>query len=220
MTRPSRNPFARRSGDTEPRLELSSWVWSLIAIVGVAAVIWIVQIVNASQDYAFDRFGLEPRVIGGLWGILTEPFLHASYDHIESNTLPLIAIGWVLLLSGLRIWAIVTAWVVLVGGALTWMAGPSHTEIVGASGMVFGWMGYLLGRAIFTRRITWILAAVLVLSFFGSLLFGALPSQRTDIAWQAHLFGLIAGIAIAFLLHPRTRRRGRDARTARRPAVS
>jgi membrane associated rhomboid family serine protease len=172
-------------------------------MAGLGAVLWIVQIVNAQDDYRLDRFGVRPREVDGLWGVLTMPFLHASYHHMLSNTVPLVLIGWVLLLAGLRVWAVVTAIVVLGGGMLTWLVGPAHTVIVGASAMIFGWLGYLLARAYFSRRLKWIVVAVLVLVFFGTLLFGLFPTLHSDVSWQAHVCGFVAGIGAGALLHPR-----------------
>jgi membrane associated rhomboid family serine protease len=171
----------------------------------VAAVLWVVQIVNATDDYGLDRFGLEPRRLDGLWGVLTAPFLHASWTHLLSNTGPVVLIGWVVMRAGLRTWATVTAIVVLAGGVATWAVGPSHTVIVGASGTVFGWLGYLLARAYFARKLKWIIEAVLVLFFFGTLLYGLLPTLHSHVSWQAHVCGFLAGIVAGAILHPMTR---------------
>lgn len=215
-------PFERRVEPSPPRrrfeppLDINSWSGALIVMAAVAALLWIVQIVNASDDYGLDRFGVKPREVAGLWGVLTMPFLHASYPHLLSNTVPLILIGWTLLLSGLRIWATVTGLVVVLGGALTWLVGPGHTVIVGASGMVFGWLGYLLARAYFSRRVKWIIVAVLVLIFFGTLLFGLIPDINSDVSWQAHVCGFVAGVGVGALLHLR----GGANRRQRRAAVS
>jgi membrane associated rhomboid family serine protease len=216
---PIRLPF--RSGDepspgTEPPFDPQSWSGALIVMSGVGALLWIVQIVNATDSYRLDRFGLRPRAVNGLWGVVTEPFLHASYGHMFSNTVPLVLIGWVLLLSGLRTWLTVTAIVVVVGGALTWLVAPGNEVIVGASGMIFGWLGYLLARAYFSRRVKWIVVAVLVLFFFGTLLFGLFPTLHSDVSWQAHVCGFVAGVGAGALLHPR----GGETRTLRRSAVS
>lgn len=185
-------------------------------MVAIGALLWVVQFVNAADGYGLDRFGLKPREVDGLWGVATMPFLHESFAHLLSNTIPLIAVGWVLLLSGLRTWLTVTAIVVVVGGLLTWLVGPANSVIVGASGMIFGWLGYLLARAYFSRKLKWIVVAVLVLIFFGTLLFGMLPSINSNVSWQAHVCGFVAGIGAGALLHPR----GGETRLARRPAVS
>lgn len=209
-------PRPVRAAKTEPPFQPQSWSGALITMAVLGGVLWVVQIINASDNYGLDRFGLEPRDAGGLWGIVTMPFLHSSYSHLLSNTLPLVLIGWVLLLSGLRTWLTVTGIAVVGGGILTWLVAPGDSVIVGASGMIFGWLGYLLARAYFSRKFKWIMVAALVLLFFGTLLFGLLPTVSTGVSWQAHLCGFVAGVGAGALLHPR----GREPRQLRRPAVS
>jgi membrane associated rhomboid family serine protease len=213
-------PFRRRGDEStaaEPPFDPQSWSGALVVMCAVAAVLWVVQIVNSAGSYQLDdRFGVKPRQVDGLWGVITMPFLHAGYGHLFSNTIPLILIGWVVLLSGLRVWATVTALVVVGGGLLTWLVGPGHSVIVGASGMVFGWLGYLLARAYFSRKLKWIVVAVLVLIFFGTLLFGLFPTLNSNVSWQAHVCGFAAGVGAGALLHPR----GGETRLPGRPAVS
>jgi membrane associated rhomboid family serine protease len=177
--------------------------------------LWVIQVVNAGDDYRLDRFGLKPREVAGLWGVVTMPLLHKSYGQMFSNTLPLMFIGFLVLISGLRVWLAVTAIVVIGGGLLTWLVGP-HGVIVGASGLVFGWLGYLVARAVFSRKLKWIFTAIFVLVFFGSLLYGVFPSLHSHASWQAQLCGLAAGVAAGALLHPR----GGEIRRFRRPVVS
>lgn len=210
-------PFGRnREGEatSEPRFDPSSWTGALIVIAVLTVALYVVQYCNADDNYGWNRFGLKPREVDGLWGVLTQPALHDSWAHLLANTFPFAAIGWVLLLSGVRVFAFVTACVVVVGGLLAWLVAPSHGEIVGASALVFGWIGYLLARAVFSRRLKWILVAVLVLVFFGALLGGLLPNSDSTVSWQSHLCAAVVGVAVAWLLHPRTRPSGRPARRA------
>lgn len=187
---------------TEPPFDPSSWSGALLVMAAVAAVLWIIEIVDQLGDHHWElRFGLKPRQVDGLWGVVTQPFLHSSYSHLMSNTLPLIGVGWVLLLSGVRAWLFVTAFVVVVGGFATWLIAPSGV-IVGASALVFGWMGYLLARAYFSRRLKWIITAVALLIFFGTLLGNLLPTVDARVSWQSHLCGFIAGVLVGWLLHP------------------
>lgn len=212
-------PFRRpddATSRTEPPLDPTSWSGALIIMTSVGALLWIIEFVNAADDQQLGRFGLQPRHLTGLRGVLTEPFLHNSFQHMLSNTVPLVLIGWALLLSGVRIWLTVTAMVVLAGGLLTWLVAPGNQIIVGASGMIFGWLGYLLARAYFSRQLKWIVVAVLVLLFFGSLLFGLFPTLHSNVSWQAHVCGFAAGIGAGALLHPR----GGETRFSRRSAVS
>ena len=211
-------PFGRgkdQQATSEPPFDPTSWSGALVVMCVVVAGLWGIQIANASDDYGFNRFGLQPRTVSGLWGVLAQPLLHQSYGHLLSNTVPLLAIGWTLLLSGVRVWLFVTAAVIVLGGFATWLVAPSDTVIVGASGLVFGWLGYLLARAYFTRRFKWILTAVALLVFFGTLLGSLLPTVDTHVSWQSHLCGFLAGVFVGWLLHPRTA--GNAARNRRPP---
>jgi membrane associated rhomboid family serine protease len=208
---------AARKG-REPALDPSSWTGALIVMGVVTAALWVVQVVNAHRDYSWNRFGLRPREIDGLWGVLTQPVLHHSYGHLASNTVPLIGIGWVLMLSGVRTWLVVTAIVVVVGGFATWLVAPSGL-IVGASALVFGWLGYLLARAYFSRQLKWIFTAVMVLLFFGTLLASLLPSFDSHVSWESHLCGFLAGVLAGGLLHPRSARSQGARRVHGRPAA-
>jgi membrane associated rhomboid family serine protease len=196
----------------------SSWAGVLITMTALCAVLWIVEAVNASDGYRLNRYGLRPRDINGLEGILTAPFLHVGFGHLLANSAPFILIGWVVLLAGARQFVISTVIIIVVGGLATWLAAPSvaaHTSIVGVSGVVMGWLGYLLGRAYFSRRILWIVVAVAVVFFFGALLGGLLPTVNADYSWQGHLAGFVAGVLAAWVLHPRRLSRGSRATRGR-----
>jgi membrane associated rhomboid family serine protease len=188
---------------TEPPFDPSSWSGALVVMGAFIAILWGVQIANAQDDYGLNRFGLQPRTVAGLWGVLLQPFLHESWGHLLSNTLPLAAIGWALLLSGWRVFCFVTVVVIVLGDFLTWLVAPSGQIIVGASGLVFGWLGYLLARAYFSRRFKWIVTAVALLVFFGTLLGSLLPTVDARVSWQSHLTGFIVGVFVGWFLHPR-----------------
>jgi membrane associated rhomboid family serine protease len=195
-------PAAEQQGSTEPPFEPRSWGGALAFMAFCAGVLWTVEIANAVDGYGLNRFGLRPRELAGLWGILTAPFLHSSAWQLLSSTGPFVLIGWVVLLSGMRTWLIVTALVAFVGGLATWLVAPSGL-IIGSSGLIFGWLGYLLSRAYFSRRVVWIIAAVLVVFFFSGLFAGLLPSINSESSWQAHVCSFCAGAFAGWLLHPR-----------------
>jgi len=218
-----RRPPTPASPASEPRFDASSWGGALIVMVIVGVGLWVIQLVNAGDHQHLNRFGLKPREVDGLWGILTQPFLHQGYNHLLTDTVSVVAIGWVLLLSGVRLWLFVTAAVVLVGGAATWLVAPGvahngHT-IVGSTGLIFGWMGYLLARAYFSRRLKWILTAVVLLIFFGTLLGSLLPASDSHGAWESRICGFVVGALVGWLLHPRGGR-NKKAAAGKRPAVS
>lgn len=181
--------------------EVSTWYGALVFMLGLTAVIWIVQIVNSASDQRLDRFGLRPRRLDGLWGVLTQPFLHSGWGDLLSDTLPLVLIGWVVLITGLREWAIVSGVVLVFGGLGTWLVAPAGL-LLNAGGIVFGWLGYLLARAVVARRIRWIITAIMVLAIFGALLGSLAPDYKAHSAWASHLCGFLAGVLAAIILHP------------------
>lgn len=213
-------PTWRKQGKdntTEPPFDATSWTGALVVMLAVAALLWVVQVVNAAEHYSLNRFALRPRNVDGLWGVLTAPLLHQGWGQLSSDTVSIVLIGWVLLLAGVRSWLTVSAIVLVVGGLLTWLVAPSGA-LVGASGIVFGWLGYLIARAYFSRKIRWILVAALVVFFFGGLLLGLLPTFGAHVPWQAHGSGFASGILAGAVLHPRRPRRAGVAPTG--PAVS
>jgi membrane associated rhomboid family serine protease len=214
----------RRLGDLP--FDPTSWAGALITMTALAAVLWVVEIVNSAGNYNLAQYGLRPRDIHGLVGVVTMPFLHAGYGHLLANSAPFILIGWVVLLSGVRPFLLSSAIIIVVGGLVTWLVAPSvgpHGSVVGASSLIIGWLGYLLGRAYFSRRVKWIVIAVLVLVFFGTLLGGLLPSVGSEVSWQGHLAGFAAGVFAAGLMHPRHNRersRSRDDSPAGPPSTA
>jgi membrane associated rhomboid family serine protease len=179
-----------------------TWSGALVLMVLLLGVLWAVEAVDIATDSRLEQHGLRPRQIGGLDGVLLGPFLHGGLGHLIGNSAPFVLLGWFVLVSGFRQWLVATAVIVVLGGLLTWLVAPSGL-IVGASGVIMGWLGYLLARAYFARSLIAIVAAVAAFLFFGSLLWGLLPTVRHGISWQGHLCGFVAGIAAAWLLHAR-----------------
>jgi len=188
---------------TRRRFDPASWGGALLVMLLATAVLWVVQGVNHHQR--LDRFGLRPRSVDGLWGVLTAPFLHPSWDVLISTTLPFLLIGWAVLIGGVRNWAIGSVAIIVVGGALTWLVGPSHL-VLGATGLVFGWIGYLLTRAWFSRRLSSILIVVVVLAIFGTLLGQLVPDFDKHSSWQANACSFVVGLVAGGVL-PLPRRR-------------
>jgi membrane associated rhomboid family serine protease len=172
-----------------------------VIMTGLAGILWAIEILNLINNYSLNRFGLKPRRLDGLDGIVTMPFLHAGVGHLFANTFPFIIIGWMVLIGGVREFVWATVIIVIGGGVATWVVGPSAI-VVGASGLVFGWLAYLLARAYFARKAMWIIAAIFALFFFGGLFGGLLPNVHSEVAWQAHVCGFAAGILAGWVIHP------------------
>ena len=175
-------------------------------VAAMAALMWVSELVDSVADHRLDRYGIEPRDGDGLVGIVAAPFLHADFGHLISNTVPFLAMGFVIAFKGAMRVLAVTAVVVLISGAGTWIVAPDDTLHVGASGVVFGYATYLLSRGFFDRDLLELGVGFLVGAIWGTALIGGLLPQE-EISWQGHLFGAIGGIVAARLL---ARRRGAD----------
>ncbi len=181
-------------------------------VLGLLAVMWVAWVVNAIDGYRLNSDGIQPRNVDHLWGILTAPFIHGSFSHIFGNSIPFLILGVVIAFAGVRQLVTVTAIVVLISGLGVWLVAGSHTNTVGASGVVFGFAAYLLARGVFSRNIGELLVGGLVGAVFGlSLLSDLIP--RSGVSWQGHLFGAIAGVIAAALLTRPTRGRGEAGRS-------
>ncbi len=163
------------------------------------AVLWVIQVLNWTVGYRLNlAFGLIPRQITGLDGIFGMPLLHASFPHLISNTPPLILMGALLAATATRALLVLNAVIIALGGALVWLFGNTAIHI-GASGLVFGWFGFLVARGLVDRSPVTLAVAMVVGVLYGSILWGVLPGQP-GISWEAHLFGAIAGVAAALLV--------------------
>ncbi len=183
-----------------------SWARALLVMGVFVAVLYAVELIDMLSNHRLDQHGLQPRVVSGLVGVATAPFLHHSWWQLVSITGPFVLLGWAVLLSGWRTWLIVSGLVMLLGGLAAWLVAPSGV-IVGVDGLVFGWLGYLLARAVFARRVLWILAAVAAAFFFSGLFSGLLPTIGSHSTWQSNVCGFGAGVLTGWLLHRRAARR-------------
>jgi membrane associated rhomboid family serine protease len=182
------------------------WTQAVTVIGGFVALLYAIELVDTLMDNRLDQEGVQPQETDGLLGILFAPLLHVGWGHLLANTLPLLFLGFLILLSGLGHWLEVTAVVWVVGGLGTWLVAPPNTVHLGASVLVFGWLVHLILRGFFTRRPGQILLGLVILFLYGGVLWGVLPGQA-GISWQGHLFGALGGGLAAWLTADRTSRR-------------
>lgn len=168
---------------------------SLALIWGISCLNWIVF------GGVLNQFGIVPRTLMGLRGILFAPFLHGSLGHLVANTVPFVMLGWFVLLRGVDEFFEVTLSTMVLGGLGTWLIAAPRTVHIGASGVIFGYLGFLLARGYFERSFTAILLSLVAVFFYGGMIWGVLPGQAF-VSWQGHLFGFLGGaIAAKWISH-------------------
>jgi membrane associated rhomboid family serine protease len=161
------------------------------------SIFWIVEIVDRFIFRgALDRFGIQPHNFVGLRGILFAPFLHGDFAHLISNTIPFIILGWLVMLQETSDFFIVTLFTMFIGGVGVWLFASPLSIHIGASILIFGFLGFLLFRGYFQRNLPSIAIAIVVALSYGGLVWGILPSDPR-ISWQGHLFGFIGGAIAA-----------------------
>ena len=179
----------------------AGWVRAMACSVGFVVLLWLIELADVLLPAQLDEEGVRPRSEEGLWGILFAPLLHAGWDHLIANSLPLLVLGFFVFLSGIGRALAATAVIWVVGGFGTWLIAPEHSVHIGASVIVFGWLTYLILRGIFARNEGQIALGAVVLVIYGGALFGVLPGQP-GVSWQGHLFGAIGGGLAAWWLAP------------------
>ena len=180
----------------------SRWRAAGITVGAWLAVMWALEVIDLITPGSLDRLGIRPRTLGGLVGIPLAPFLHSGLTHLVANTVPFAVLGFVIAVgSRRRFWA-VTVLIGLIAGLGTWLFGTSGSVHIGASGLVFGYLVYLIVRGFFEKRLTWVLGGMAVFIVFGGILWGLVP--RAGVSFTGHLFGAIGGVAAAWLLRERT----------------
>jgi membrane associated rhomboid family serine protease len=168
-------------------------------VVGLVGIMWASELVDTIMNNRLDKFGVRPHRLSGLRGIPFAPFLHSGWGHLIGNTVPFAVMGFLVVLGGVSRFIKTFLIIMVASGLGMWALGSSNEVHIGASGIVFGFLGYLVSRGLFEKNIKHILLGVVVAVVYGSLIWGVLPNQR-GVSWQGHLFGVIGGIAAAWLL--------------------
>jgi membrane associated rhomboid family serine protease len=181
------------------------WMVGGATIVSFVALLYVIEAIDQVSGSRLEQDGIRPLEVDGLWGILWAPLLHANWAHLIANTVPALVLGFLVSLAGMArfIYATVIVWII--GGLGTWLIGnlgaPNGVETnhIGASGLIFGWLTFLIVFGFFTRHAWQIIVGIVVFLVYGGVLWGALPGTF-GVSWQGHLCGGIAGVIAAYLL--------------------
>ncbi|MEZ0579699.1 rhomboid family intramembrane serine protease [Nocardioides sp. MH1] len=179
--------------------EVPAWQQAAVVTIAFTVLLWAIEIVDAAMGHRLDQYGVQPRSGEGLRGIVFAPLLHGGWEHLEANSLPVLVLGFLTLATGMLRGLLATAVIWVVGGVGVWLAAGSHSNHIGASGLIFGWIAYLAIRGIVNRQPWEIGLGILVLVLYGGALWGVLPGQP-GVSWQGHLFGAVGGGLAALLL--------------------
>ena len=172
----------------------------LLLLGGVVLLLWLIEAADQLiWQESLDFFGIRPHTMSGLRHILFAPFLHRGFGHLLANTVPFFLLGWLVLLRGVGEFLFVSFLSALISGAGIWLFGMADTIHIGMSGVIFGYLGFLLARGYFERSAFAIVLAIVVGLLYGSMVWGVLPLQP-NISWLGHLFGLLGGGVAAYFL--------------------
>lgn len=183
-----------------------AWVRAGAVSLGFVLLLWVVEIADALNGGSLDQYGIRPRSEEGLWGVLAAPLLHGGWTHLEGNSVPLLVLGFLVATVSVARWLAVMAWSWFASGLGVWLVSPPNSLTLGASGLVFGLLTYLLVAGFLERRPVRILVGVAVFLLYGGVLLGVLPGQP-GVSWQGHLFGAIGGVVAAYVHASRRTRR-------------
>jgi len=168
-------------------------------------VVWVLMLVNALSNYRLTGYGVEPREIEGLRGIIVAPFLHVDFSHLLANTPACAVLLFLIALSGQKAVWVSSVCTVIVGGVGIWLTGPENSVHVGASILIYGWVAFLVLRGFFVRSFGQIALGVVVALIYAGLFWGLFPGNP-GVSWQGHLFGAVGGAVAAFLTGRQTGR--------------
>lgn len=173
-------------------------------VLVMLAIMWGEEVLDYILPGSFDQLGIQPRRVRGLLGIPLAPFLHGGFQHLIANTLPFLILALLVAVQGRQQFMVATTLITVIGGLGVWLIAPPATVTIGASGLIFGYLTFLMARGFYSRRISDFLVGLGVLLIYGPLLWGALPFRVPDgVSWQAHLAGAAAGIVAASVTNKR-----------------
>ncbi|MFC8274794.1 rhomboid family intramembrane serine protease [Streptomyces sp. NPDC057271] len=187
-----------------PRWRTSDRAKTAIQLMaGWVALLWVLEAVDLATGHALDTYGITPRDPAELAHIVPASFLHFGFDHVASNSIPLLVLGFLAALGGIRRFLAVAALIIVADGVGVWLISPTYSNTAGASGLVFGLFGYLVARGFVDRKPLDVGVALAIGAIWGGAILSGISPTNTAVSWQGHLVGLAAGVLAAFLFRRR-----------------
>jgi membrane associated rhomboid family serine protease len=198
------DPLVPRRTSSEGLATHATRAVSAVFVVGLLlAGMWLLEVFAYLTDNRILTYGIQAHDVNDIPHVFTAPFLHANWDHLFANTVPFAILGFLAALRGLSKFLVMNVVVMVVGGLGVWFLAPEGSVTIGASILVFGYFGYLIGRGVFERRLFDIVIAVVVGGLFGTAILSGVLPNNPHISWQGHLFGLIGGVLASWTLRRR-----------------
>lgn len=172
-------------------------------MVMLVAGLWFVEMGDqmwqrSESGRSLEMFGIWPRSLAGLPGIFLAPFIHRGFGSLANNSVPLIVLGWVVMLGGRRLFFKVSGLILLVAGVATWVFGTAPGPHLGASGLVYGYLGFLLVRGFLEPSVRWVVVSVAVGVLYTGVLGSLLPAGQ--VSGAGHVGGFMGGVLAGWLL--------------------
>ncbi len=177
--------------------ELQSLLKSFIPVAAFVLLLWLIKLIEMQSGFLLTEYGVLPRTVEGLKGVITSPLIHGDLKHLVSNSIPLLVLGAVLVYFYKGLAFRVFVWVYLLGGFWLWLGGRESYHI-GASGVVYGLTSFLFFSGVFRRDTRLMAISLLVVFLYGGMIWGIFP-LFIGVSWEAHLFGGLSGLLIAFV---------------------
>jgi membrane associated rhomboid family serine protease len=197
------SPAAPRGGTSG--VSLAKAARAMVMMAGFLAMLWVIQLVNWADSYRLDlSFGILPHSESHLADILTAPFLHFSWQHLEGNSVPLLVLGFLAAYRGIAKFLAVTAIAVVTSGLAVWFFQAGNELTVGASGLIFGYFGYVVVRGLFDRNFIDAVVGVIAAIAYAYILAVAIPGTP-GVSWIGHAGGLAGGVLASWVLRRRRR---------------
>ena len=186
-------------------LSLGKTLGAFVFMAGFLALLWAIQLANWADSYRLDTsFGIVPHSESHLADIFTAPFLHFSWQHLEGNSIPLLVLGFLAAYRGIAKFIAVTVIVAITSGLAVWLFQSSNELTVGASGLIFGYFGYVVVRGLFDRNFVDAIVGVLAAIAYAYILTVAIPGTP-GVSWIGHAGGLAGGVLAGWILRSRRR---------------
>jgi len=188
--------YPREHKPVDKETEKKIFKYSLLIPIVIVGLFWLVKIIENIYHLDLTTFGILPLTLEGLPGIILSPFIHSSYEHLMSNSLPFLVLMFALLYFYRHLAYRIFFLIYILSGICVWLGGRESWHI-GASGIVYGLASFLFFSGVFRKDANLLTIGIIVVFLYGGMFWGLLPI-KPEISWESHLWGSASGLMLAF----------------------